>query len=67
MMLWNVNIIVLWDNDDDEVNLDVYDKFYTDELSMMSDDMIKLWMMCDGDAYDHGGCKWPILRVSNYP
>ena len=63
MMLWDVNVIVLWDDDDDEVNFDVYDKFYTDELSMMSDDMIMLWMICHGvemswihDAYDYGGC-----------
>ena len=56
MMLWDGNVIVLWDDDDDDVNLDVYVKFDTDELSMMSDDMIMLWMICDGDAYDYGGC-----------
>ena len=31
-------------------------KFDTDKVSMMSDDMIKLWMIYDGDAYDYGGC-----------
>ena len=71
MMLWDGNVIVLWDDDDDDVNLDVYVKFDTDELSMMSDDMLIWLMSCEDIEYLScmymGECNDHIWVYYKYP